>query len=35
VTITQTDASGTGRYVVSPGSPISPGDTVQVGERWF
>ena len=35
VTITHTDASGTGRYVVSPGSPISPGDTVQVGERWF
>jgi polysaccharide export outer membrane protein len=35
VTVTHTDASGTGRYVVSPGSPISPGDTVQVGERWF
>jgi len=35
VTVTHTDASGTGRYVVPPGSPISPGDTVQVGERWF
>ncbi len=36
VTVTHTDdASGTARYVVPPGSPISPGDTVQVGERWF
>jgi polysaccharide biosynthesis/export protein len=35
VTVTHTDASGTGRYVVPPGSPISPGDTVLVGERWF
>ena len=26
---------GTGRFVVPPGSPISPGDTVLVGERWF
>ena len=23
------------RFVVPPGSPISPGDTVLVGERWF
>ncbi len=35
VTVTHTDASGTARYVVPPGSPISPGDTVQIGERWF
>src|SRR3989440_8441444 len=35
VTVTHTDASGTGRFVVSPGSPIGPGDTVLVGERWF
>jgi polysaccharide biosynthesis/export protein len=35
VTVTHTDASGTARYVVSPGSPISPGDTVLVSERWF
>jgi polysaccharide biosynthesis/export protein len=35
VTVTHTDASGTGRFVVPPGSPLSPGDTVLVGERWF
>jgi polysaccharide export outer membrane protein len=35
VTITHTDASGTLRVIVPPGTPISPGDTVLVGERWF
>ena len=35
VTVTHTDAAGTGRFVVPPGTPISPGDTVVVGERWF
>ena len=35
VTVTHTDASGAGRYVVPPGTSISPGDTVLVGERWF
>ncbi|WFU20745.1 polysaccharide biosynthesis/export family protein [Bradyrhizobium sp. CB3481] len=35
VTVTHTDGSGTSRFVVSPASPISPGDTVLVGERWF
>ena len=35
VTVTHTDASGTSRFDVPPGSPISPGDTVLVGERWF
>jgi polysaccharide biosynthesis/export protein len=35
VTVTHTDASGTGRFVVPPGTPINPGDTVLVGERWF
>src|SRR3954468_15875548 len=35
VTVTHTDASGMGRYVVAPGTSLSPGDTVLVGERWF
>jgi polysaccharide export outer membrane protein len=35
VTITHTDASGTSRAIAPPGTPISPGDTVLVGERWF
>jgi polysaccharide biosynthesis/export protein len=35
VTITHTDASGPMRVVVPLGTPLSPGDTVQVGERWF
>lgn len=35
VTVTRADASGTQRFVVPPGSPIGPGDTVLVGERWF
>jgi polysaccharide export outer membrane protein len=35
VTITHTDASGSGRYVVPMGTSLSPGDTVFVGERWF
>ena len=35
VTVTHTDASGTARFTVPPGSPISPGDTVLVSERWF
>ena len=35
VTVTHTDASGPARFVVPPGSSISPGDTVLVGERWF
>lgn len=35
VTVTHTDASGTGRFVVPPGTAIAPGDTVLVGERWF
>jgi polysaccharide export outer membrane protein len=35
VTLTHTDASGTARFVVPPGSAVAPGDTVLVGERWF
>jgi polysaccharide biosynthesis/export protein len=35
VTITHTDASGASRVIMPPGTPISPGDTVLVGERWF
>jgi polysaccharide biosynthesis/export protein len=35
VTLTHTDNSGPGRAVVPLGTPLSPGDTVVVGERWF
>lgn len=35
VTLTHTDASGAGRFIVPLGTPIGPGDTVFVGERWF
>ncbi|WP_366938556.1 polysaccharide biosynthesis/export family protein [Bradyrhizobium sp.] len=35
VTLTHTDASGTSRITVPMGTPIGPGDTVQIGERWF
>jgi polysaccharide export outer membrane protein len=35
VTLTHTDASGPMRAVVPLGTPLSPGDTVLVSERWF
>ena len=35
VTLTHTDGAGSSRAVVPLGIPISPGDTVLVGERWF
>jgi len=35
VTLTHVDSSGSIRAVVPLGTPVSPGDTVQVGERWF
>jgi polysaccharide export outer membrane protein len=35
VTLTHTDAGGSVRAIVPLGTPISPGDTVLVGERWF
>jgi polysaccharide biosynthesis/export protein len=35
VTLTHTDGSGSMRAVVPLGTPLSPGDTVLVGERWF
>ena len=35
VTLTHTDGSGSMRTVVPLGTPLSPGDTVLVGERWF
>ena len=35
VTVTHTDASGVARYTVPLGTALGPGDTVQVGERWF
>ena len=35
VTLTHTDNSGPSRTVAPLGTPISPGDTVLVGERWF
>jgi polysaccharide export outer membrane protein len=35
VTLTHTDGGGSIRAVVPLGTPINPGDTVLVGERWF
>jgi polysaccharide export outer membrane protein len=35
ITLTHTDASGSSRYVVPLGTPLGPGDTVFVNERWF
>jgi polysaccharide export outer membrane protein len=35
VTLTHTDPRGSIRAVVPLGTPLSPGDTVLVGERWF
>ena len=35
VTLTHTDGSGLVRTVVPLGTPINPGDTVLVSERWF
>jgi polysaccharide biosynthesis/export protein len=35
VTVTHTDVTGAVRFVVPLGTSIGPGDTVQVGERWF
>jgi hypothetical protein len=35
VTVTHTDGSGSSRYVVPLGTPLGPGDTVFVSERWF
>jgi polysaccharide export outer membrane protein len=35
VTLSHTDASGVARYEVPLGTPLKPGDTVQVSERWF
>jgi polysaccharide export outer membrane protein len=35
VTLTHTDNSGPSRTVVPLGTPLGPGDTVLVGERWF
>ena len=35
VTLTHTGNAGLNRAVVPLGTPLSPGDTVLVGERWF
>jgi len=35
VTVTHTEAGGSMRATVPLGTPVSPGDTVFVGERWF
>ncbi|MCA6107675.1 polysaccharide export protein [Bradyrhizobium sp. CNPSo 4026] len=35
VTLTHTDGNGAARYTVPLGTPMSPGDTVFVSERWF
>ncbi|MBR0773960.1 polysaccharide export protein [Bradyrhizobium diazoefficiens] len=35
VTVTHTEAGGAMRAIVPLGTPLAPGDTVFVGERWF
>jgi polysaccharide export outer membrane protein len=35
VTLTHPEGAGAVREVVPLGTPLSPGDTVYVGERWF
>ena len=35
VTITRAGPMGQARIVASPNAPLSPGDTVTIGERWF
>ena len=35
VTLTHSENSGSIRMVVPLGTPVNPGDTVMVGERWF
>lgn len=35
VTVTHTERGGSMRAVVPLGTPLNPGDTVFVGERWF
>jgi polysaccharide biosynthesis/export protein len=35
VTLTHNEAAGPSRIIVPLGTPIGPGDTVLVGERWF
>ncbi|WP_198029426.1 polysaccharide biosynthesis/export family protein [Bradyrhizobium sp. WSM3983] len=35
VTVTHTEGGGAMRAMVPLGTPVSPGDTVFVGERWF
>jgi polysaccharide export outer membrane protein len=35
VTLTHTGNSGPSRAEVPLGTPLSPGDTILVGERWF
>jgi polysaccharide export outer membrane protein len=35
VTLTHADPNGSIRAVVPLGTPLNPGDTVLVGERWF
>jgi polysaccharide export outer membrane protein len=35
VTLTHNDGAGPNRVVVPLGTPLGPGDTVLVGERWF
>lgn len=35
VKLTRTEASGPARFSVPLGTPLRPGDTVLVGERWF
>jgi hypothetical protein len=35
VAITRSTYMGQTRIVASPNAPLSPGDTITIGERWF
>ena len=35
VVITRVNPMGQARIVASPNAPLSPGDTITIGERWF
>ena len=35
ITVTRNEPTGALRVMVPPGTAVAPGDTIQVGERWF
>jgi len=35
ITVTRNETTGAVRVAVPPGTAVAPGDTIQVGERWF